>query len=258
MPLPHKPRLSPRNRTHTGTPFLLFCLSFAHELIFFASTLLDSCTAVHSLHAHAHSRTAFCLLLAVPTAVQDDHICNTDVPDRPGSSMFCVFDGHGGSLVAHEAAKQLLTVVTSTEKFRHGNKSAETLSKALYDGLIELDVILRQIPTLKSGVDHSGATAITSFITPTHIVIGNAGDSRAVLARGDGVHFGTKDHKPTDVEERSRVEVCSLADCPCCLAKSVPTLPPSLAPCSPSCFALGLSVVGSCPRVSRWGDLTNA
>lgn len=138
---------------------------------------------------------------------QDSHICETDVPGRPGSSMFCVFDGHGGSLVAKEAAERLLTVVTKTDAYRHGNKSADTLARALYDGLLQLDEDLRMIPQLKSGVDHSGATAITSFITPTHIIIGNAGDSRAVMCRGEGVHFGTKDHKPTNVEERSRVEV---------------------------------------------------
>eukprot|EP00035_Acanthoeca_spectabilis_P019971 m.430505 g.430505 ORF g.430505 m.430505 type:complete len:351 (+) comp17177_c0_seq1:3315-4367(+) len=138
--------------------------------------------------------------------MEDSHICETDVPGRPGSSMFCVFDGHGGSLVAKEAAERLLTVVTKTDAYRHGNKSADTLARALYDGLLQLDEDLRMIPQLKSGVDHSGATAITSFITPTHIIIGNAGDSRAVMCRGEGVHFGTKDHKPTNVEERSRVE----------------------------------------------------
>jgi len=138
--------------------------------------------------------------------MEDAHICDTDVPGRPGSSLFCVFDGHGGSLVAKEAAKQLMTVITKTDAFRLGNKSADTLSRALYDGLIMLDDELREIPPLKSGVDRSGATAITSFVTPTHIIIGNAGDSRAVLVRGGAVHFGSKDHKPTEVEERTRVE----------------------------------------------------
>eukprot|EP00038_Savillea_parva_P006018 m.161187 g.161187 ORF g.161187 m.161187 type:complete len:358 (-) comp12047_c0_seq1:392-1465(-) len=138
--------------------------------------------------------------------MEDSHICDTNVPDRPGTSMFCVFDGHGGSLVAKEAAKQLLNVVAKTDKFKHGNQSPETLSSALYDGLIQLDAELRAIPQLKSGVDHSGATAVTSFITPKHIIIGNVGDSRAVVARAGKVHFGSKDHKPTSVEERTRVE----------------------------------------------------
>mmetsp|Transcript_5143 Transcript_5143/g.15688 ORF Transcript_5143/g.15688 Transcript_5143/m.15688 type:complete len:343 (-) Transcript_5143:162-1190(-) len=135
--------------------------------------------------------------------MEDSHITETDVPGRPGTSMFCVFDGHGGSLVAKEAAINLLPVVCNTDKFKHGNKSAETLSSALYDGLLELDEQLR----VKTGDgDHSGATAITSFITPTHIVIGNAGDSRAVVARGDGVLFGSADHKPNNPEEKGRVE----------------------------------------------------
>lgn len=140
------------------------------------------------------------------TEMEDSHIHETDVPGRPGASFFCVFDGHGGALVAKEAAKKLLTKVLRTDKFRLGNKSAETLSAALYDGLIQLDAELREMPQVKSGEDHSGATAITSFITETHIIIGNAGDSRAVLCRTGGVFFGSKDHKPTAPEERSRVE----------------------------------------------------
>ena len=62
------------------------------------------------------------------------------------------------------------------------------------------------MPVLASGEDHSGSTAITSFVTPTHIILGNTGDSRAVLCRGGKAHFGTIDHKPTDARETTRVQ----------------------------------------------------
>ena len=58
---------------------------------------------------------------------------------------------------------------------------------------------------LASLEDHSGSTAITAFVTPTHFVIGNVGDSRAVLARGGLPFFGTEDHKPTDAGEMARI-----------------------------------------------------
>jgi protein phosphatase 1B len=61
-------------------------------------------------------------------------------------------------------------------------------------------------PRLASGEDHSGSTCIASFITPTHIIIANCGDSRAVLARGGAVFFGSEDHKPTDPGETARVQ----------------------------------------------------
>jgi len=138
--------------------------------------------------------------------MEDAHTCETNIPGRPGTSFFCVFDGHGGSLVAKEAAVKLLPKVQATAAYTSGDQKPETLSKALYDGLIEIDAELREIPVLKTGEDHSGSTAVTSFITPTHIVFGNAGDSRAMLARGGSVHFATDDHKPTNPEERGRVE----------------------------------------------------
>jgi hypothetical protein len=34
---------------------------------------------------------------------------------------------------------------------------------------------LHFVDSLKSGEDHSGSTATTAFITPTHIIIGNCG-----------------------------------------------------------------------------------
>lgn len=56
----------------------------------------------------------------------------------------------------------------------------------------------------------AGCTACSALITPTEIIVANAGDSRAVLARknGDkvvGVEMSV-DHKPELPEERQRIE----------------------------------------------------
>ena len=59
---------------------------------------------------------------------------------------------------------------------------------------------------LLSCEDHSGSTCIASFISQTHIIIANCGDSRAVLARGGNVHFSSVDHKPTDAGETARIQ----------------------------------------------------
>ena len=59
--------------------------------------------------------------------------------------------------------------------------------------------------------DRSGSTAITAFVTPTHIIVGNlgicvstkalllVGDSRCLLARGDEATPLSFDHKPKNV-----------------------------------------------------------
>ena len=59
--------------------------------------------------------------------------------------------------------------------------------------------------------DAAGCTACSALITPTHIYVANAGDSRAVLAKktSDGKYVAvamSDDHKPDNEEERNRIE----------------------------------------------------
>ena len=55
---------------------------------------------------------------------------------------------------------------------------------------------MRKLPQVLNQMDHSGSTAITAFLTPDSIVVGNCGDSRAILCTGGAVRFGSEDHKP--------------------------------------------------------------
>jgi len=54
--------------------------------------------------------------------------------------------------------------------------------------------------------DTSGCTAICAIITPTHVVVGNAGDSRGVIFSSDGAKQLSRDHKPYLDDERKRIE----------------------------------------------------
>lgn len=56
----------------------------------------------------------------------------------------------------------------------------------------------------------AGCTACSAIITQTEIIVGNSGDSRAVLAKKVGDKFQaiemSIDHKPELPEERNRIE----------------------------------------------------
>ena len=59
----------------------------------------------------------------------------------------------------------------------------------------------------------TGCTACSAIITPTDIIVGNSGDSRAVLARKASTSGGkftavemSMDHKPELPDERKRIE----------------------------------------------------
>ena len=105
------------------------------------------------------------------------------------------------------SAVEMLPGIMNGTTYRSGDKSAAALEAALYQGLLDQDQkMLDEHPKLKSTEDHSGSTCIASFISPTHFIIANCGDSRAILVRGGGVHFGTVDHKPTDHGETARIQ----------------------------------------------------
>jgi len=117
-----------------------------------------------------------------------------------------VFDGHGGSLVANSSQELLLPAIFRTPVFKEGDvRSPEILANALKEGYFELDRELRSHPKLSTGEDVSGSTATSALITPTHIIVGNVGDSRTMLVAGGSVRFASEDHKPSSEKESKRI-----------------------------------------------------
>ena len=75
----------------------------------------------------------------------------------------------------------------------------EDLTVSMRKAFLELDAELRQMDAVKRGDDHSGSTAITAMVTPTHIIAANCGDSRSILVTSSGVKAMSEDHKPYNV-----------------------------------------------------------
>lgn len=135
--------------------------------------------------------------------MEDAHVCNTSVNFGENYSFFGVFDGHAGSKVAKYCSEHLLAEITKSYK----NLSKETdemkrIEKAIVSGFLNLDKEMKDSLT----DDRSGTTAIVSVITPDKIIFGNCGDSRGILCKSGKVEFHTKDHKPVNEGERSRIE----------------------------------------------------
>ena len=62
------------------------------------------------------------------------------------------------------------------------------------------------LPTDAVEFTEEGSTLCCGFVTQTHIVLANLGDSRAVLGRDEMTWFSTHDHKPQDAEEKMRIQ----------------------------------------------------
>lgn len=150
-----------------------------------------------------------------------------DVEGNPDASWFAVYDGHGGGFTSKYAAMKVLSYVTATPEWKADSVSPDSIRAALIRGFLQTDADLRAEPEIAGGDDHSGSTAVTAFVTKEHIIVGNCGDSRAMLVRDNAVRASglvppgcplaplppppqavelSIDHKPYNEVEQRRIE----------------------------------------------------
>ncbi|KAM0922792.1 hypothetical protein ACQ4PT_005958 [Festuca glaucescens] len=137
------------------------------------------------------------------------------------SHFFGVFDGHGCSHVAttcqdlmHEA------VAEEHEKATGSGEEVVAWKEVMERSFARLDeraaswatTRSREEPACRceqkmpSRCDHVGSTAVVAVVSPTHLVVGNAGDSRAVLSRAGAPVALSVDHKPDRPDELERIQ----------------------------------------------------
>lgn len=165
--------------------------------------------------------------------MEDSHIACLDLGN--GVSFFGVYDGHGGknilwitalgNEVADFVKEHLVEELKSLPSYKAGD-----YEKCLTDIYLRIDEMIKttygkqKLQTYKKNNDTTaslfgrsddiahaaGCTACSAIITPTEIFVGNAGDSRAVLAKKVGGKVTavdmSVDHKPELPEEKSRIE----------------------------------------------------
>ncbi|KAJ8750941.1 hypothetical protein K2173_016122 [Erythroxylum novogranatense] len=137
--------------------------------------------------------------------------------------FFGVYDGHGGSQVSTYCS-QRLHLTLAEEIVRVGlcdggikDCLLEKWKKALSSCFRKVDSKVGEPCTATAGSDsdtHSepvapetvGSTAVVAIVCSTHIIVGNCGDSRAVLCRGKMAVPLSVDHKPDREDEYERIE----------------------------------------------------
>lgn len=109
--------------------------------------------------------------------------------------IFGICDGHGkqGDIVAEFAQKNLGQQVLSSRN----------PAQALPAALKEIQEILKDMQSAQ----HAGATAVTAVLDEhNNLTVAHIGDSRLIVIRNGKVVFTTRDHKPTDLIEKARIE----------------------------------------------------
>jgi len=159
------------------------------------------------------------------TTMEDAHLSVLDLDDNK-TSLFGVFDGHGGKEVSLFSARHLPEALKKSPSFREKSDLGQVLS----DCFLGLDVLMqskegkRELWEIAGGSKKdvqdneeeneealmgpgvcSGSTAVCALIHGDQIYVANVGDSRCVLSRqGKSVDLSI-DHKPSDPKELDRI-----------------------------------------------------
>lgn len=132
--------------------------------------------------------------------MEDTHIHLLNY-NGPRTSIFGIFDGHGGDRAAKlverdfvtEFKKQLLETKPSFKKI-------DAINSALTQTCNKIDTYITA-----QGIA-SGTTALVACIEDNQLSLAWVGDSRAIVIRDGEIVLATMDHKPNDPVEQSRIE----------------------------------------------------
>nr|GMD54370.1 probable protein phosphatase 2C 50 isoform X1 [Ipomoea batatas] len=158
----------------------------------------------------------------IPSQMQI-HVPDTNAMARnPLAHFYGVYDGHGGCQVANYCRERFHLALTEELHTRKedlhiesvGSNWKEQWEKALFSCFQKVD---DEVGGISRGFESDaavdpiapeavGSTAVVSIVCPTHIIVANCGDSRAVLCRGKSAMPLSVDHKPNREDEYSRIE----------------------------------------------------
>lgn len=142
--------------------------------------------------------------------------------------FYGVYDGHGGCQVANYCrdrlhlalAEEFEVVKESFLAGRSGENLQQQWEEAFSRCFLRVDAEVGGVKQGSSGGSNNvseasvepiapetvGSTAVVAIVCPTHIIVANCGDSRAVLCRGKAPMPLSVDHKPDRKDEWERIE----------------------------------------------------
>merc|ERR1712063_148824 len=131
--------------------------------------------------------------------MEDAHKYVDGFNDEPTTGFFGVYDGHGGVEAANFVEEHLHTNIASNMNKGLG------VTDAVVQAYKETDDQIGE-----ANIQIAGTTVVTAIIRVEDgvkkLYTANAGDARAVLARGGKGIRVTTDHKPTDPSEVKRIQ----------------------------------------------------
>lgn len=138
-------------------------------------------------------RIGFADTIGKRPTMEDEILIQGKLRGRDDEDFVAVYDGHGGRAASEFAAKHLHEVLV--QKLEEFDEPEDALKQAF---ITTNDMMRRDTIT-------GGTTAIVTLFLGSKCYIANAGDSRAVLCKDAKAYRLSKDHKPEDPDEESRI-----------------------------------------------------
>ncbi|PVD18490.1 hypothetical protein C0Q70_21039 [Pomacea canaliculata] len=128
----------------------------------------------------------------------------TDLDDTR-TSVYGIFDGHGGEFAADFVEKTLFKSIEVRLLRSSLNGVEKNFKSILTEEVLEVD---RQLLTLaRSTMEISGTTALLALVKNGTLAVANVGDSRGVICDKHGKTIPLSfDHKPHEMKERQRIQ----------------------------------------------------
>nr|XP_043637876.1 probable protein phosphatase 2C 49 [Erigeron canadensis] len=181
----------------------------SHQTV--SCTLVDSSSTKFSPSIRSGSHTD----IGPRRSNEDEHIRIDDLSKQLGalyqwplpSSFYAVFDGHGGSEAASFLKDHAMKLFFMDSDLPQSSDIDDLFLQELIDSHCKAFLLADQALADECSIsDYCGTTALTALILGKHLLIANAGDCRAVLCRNGLAIQMSEDHRPSYLEEKTRVE----------------------------------------------------
>ncbi|KAG0518374.1 hypothetical protein BDA96_09G170000 [Sorghum bicolor] len=160
-------------------------------------------------------------------SIRPDFLRGAADPSSGKHHFYGVFDGHGCCHVARMCQDRMHALVADEyKKAGSGNSATAAAAEPAWEevmkkGFARMDgeAATRAASRSSNGsiacrcelqkptrCDHAGSTAVVAVVSPTSVVVANAGDSRAVLSRAGVPVPLSVDHKPDRQDELERIQ----------------------------------------------------
>eukprot|EP01122_Echinamoeba_exundans_P010540 TRINITY_DN3969_c0_g3_i1.p1 TRINITY_DN3969_c0_g3~~TRINITY_DN3969_c0_g3_i1.p1 ORF type:complete len:437 (+),score=107.28 TRINITY_DN3969_c0_g3_i1:125-1312(+) len=148
-------------------------------------------------HGDAKFRVGGASMQGYRPEMEDAESIHLSLKNHPNIALFGVFDGHNGSAASQWLHQNLHQYIDKLDD----PFSPEQLKKAMLQADADF---------LATDNKHNGSTCVFALVDhsgpkPWKLLVANIGDSRALISRNGNTVALTKDHKPTNDEELSRI-----------------------------------------------------